>query len=190
MIYDYNILKDDSGYYVYADRFPEITESFDWNSSPYEEYDNVKLYVGPSGFLVDIDFERNKMNYQNAKSQVARKMVFDIGDGMYDTNSIVYDNSGNAVSYDRWCFENDYIMDVSAPYFSPLIRNVNDLYDEYKKEVESELNPKVSVSLNNRNVFPNMSTVMNLKTNKPVVKAENSVTRKEKEGGTVIRASR
>ena len=99
-------------------------------------------------------------------------------------------NKTEVLSFDEWLGDVGDGFDGGIPYFSPLIRNVNDLYDEYKKEVESELNPKVSVSLNNRNVFPNMSTVMNLKTNKPVVKAENSVTRKEKEGGTVIRASR
>lgn len=190
MIYDYNVLKDDSGYYVYADKFPEINESFDWNSSHYEEYDNVKLYVGPSGFLVDIDFERNKNNYINSKAQVSRKKVYDIEDGRYNTDSIVYGENGNIISYDTWCFENDYDNEIVTPYFSPLVRNVNDLLDEYKKEVDEALIPKVSVTLNNRNVFPNMSTVMNLKTSKPVVKAENSVTRKEKEGGTVIKVSR
>lgn len=189
MIYDYNVLKDDSGYYVYADKFPEINESFDWNSSHYEEYDNIKLYVGPSGFLVDIDFERNKSNYTDAKMTVVRKKVYDYVEKPYDISSIKYDESGNIISFDEWLGD-DGEQEGGMPYFSPLVRNVNDLLDVYKKEVDEALIPKVSVTLNNRNVFPNMSTVMNLKTSKPVVKAENSVTRKEKEGGTVIKVSR
>lgn len=190
MIYDYNILKDETGYYVYADKYADLNNSYDWNSSHYEEYDNIKLYVGPSGYLVDIDFERNKANYLNARMMVSKKKSYSYEENEYDVSSIKYDDSGNILSFDEWLYDEGEDFEGGQPYFSPLIRNVSDLYSGYGDEVKDALTPKTTVIVNNRNVFPNIGVQMNLKTNKPIVKADNSVTRKEKEGGTVIKASR
>lgn len=187
MIRDYNILKDDTGYFVYCDRYQTLNNTYDWNSAHYEEYDGIKLYVGPSGFLVDIDFDRNQINYDNSRMQVSRKATYDFVEKPYNINSIIYDSQGNLVNFDEWVFEDDPTVDGGAPYFSKLIVNVNDKLDEYNAIIEQESIPKVSTTINNSNVFPPIGTLMNLKTNKPVVKAENSVTRKEVKTGTVIK---
>ena len=64
MIFDYNILFDGVEYFVYADKYPDINSSFDWENSSKEIYEEVVFAIGPSGKLVDIDEERNNNNYK------------------------------------------------------------------------------------------------------------------------------
>ena len=192
MIYDYNILFDGVEYFVYADKYPDINSSFDWENSSKEIYEDVVLSVGPSGKLVDIDEERNNNNYIINKSTVAKKKEYtNIEEKEYDASSIKVDEYGNYISYDEWLFDGlDFSFGGGTPYFSPMTQNVNDTLDEYKSLIDKSKNFSVNSILNNSNVFPNVNIKMNLKVNKPIVKSENSVTRKEVKEGTVIRTSK
>ena len=106
MIFDYNILFDGVEYFVYADKYPDINSSFDWENSTKEIYEDVVLAIGPSGKLVDIDEERNNNNYISNKSTVARKKEYtNIEEKEYDASSIRVDEYGNYISYDEWLFD-------------------------------------------------------------------------------------
>jgi hypothetical protein len=180
----------DTEYYVFADKYPDINSAYDWNSAPTEVFGVITMYRGPSGQLVDIDFQRNQDNYTQSQMSVRRSRVYESDDKQYNANSIVVDSGGNYIKYDEWFFADPNDMDGGFPYFSPMFPKVNDLLDMYNKELEDARLEPISVKLNNSTVFPPLNTSMNLKINKPIVKAPNSVTRKEKEGGTVIKVSR
>lgn len=192
MIYDYNILFDGVEYFVYADKYSDINSSFDWENSSKEIYEDVVLSVGPSGKLVDIDEERNNNNYIINKSTVAKKKEYtNIEEKEYDASSIKVDEYGNYISYDEWLFDDlDFSFGGGTTYFSPLSQNVNDTLDEYVKLIDDSKTFPVNSLLNNSNVFPNVNIKMNLKVNKPIVKSDNSVTRKEVKEGTVVRTSK
>ena len=192
MIFDYNILFDGVEYFVYADKYPDINSSFDWENSTKEIYEDVVLAIGPSGKPVDIDEERNNNNYISNKSTVARKKEYtNIEEKEYDASSIRVDEYGNYISYDEWLFDDlDFSFGGGTAYFSPLSQNVNDTLDEYTTLIEDSKTFPVNSLLNNSNVFPNVNIKMNLKVNKPIVKSDNSVTRKEVKEGTVMRTSK
>lgn len=191
MICDYNIIFDGVEYYVYADKYSDINSSFDWENSTKEIYEDVILAIGPSGKLVDIDEERNNNNYIINKSVVAKKKEYsDIIETEYDASSIKVDEYGNYISYDEWLFDDlDFSFGGGTSYFSPLMSNVNDSLNEYSQLVEDSKKITTNSLLNNSNVFPNVNIKMNLKVNKPIVKSDNSVTRKDVKEGTVIRTS-
>lgn len=192
MICDYNIIFDGVEYYVYADKYSDINSSFDWENSTKEIYEDVILAIGPSGKLVDIDEERNNNNYIINKSVVAKKKEYsDIIETEYDASSIKVDEYGNYISYDEWLFDDlDFSFGGGTSYFSPLMSNVNDSLNEYSQLVEDSKKITTNSLLNNSNVFPNVNIKMNLKVNKPIVKSDNSVTRKDVKEGTVIRTSK
>lgn len=191
MIYDYNILFDGVEFFVYADKYPDINSSFDWENSSKEIYEDIVLAIGPSGKLVDIDEERNNNNYISNISTVARKKEYtNIEETEYDASSIRVDEYGNYISYDDWLFDDlDFSFGGGTAYFSPLCKNVNDTLNEYVAIIENSKTFPVNSLLNNSNVFPNVNIKMNLKVNKPIVKTDNSVTRKEVKEGTVVRTS-
>lgn len=192
MIYDYNIIFENDEYYIYADKFPDINSSFNWETAQKEIIEEFEFVVGPSGKLVDVREERNNENYITNKSTVSKKKIYEnFEDIEYDASSIVVDEYGNYISYDEWLFDDlDFSFGGGTPYFSPMTQNVNDTLDEYKSSIDKSKNFSVNSILNNSNVFPNVNIKMNLKVNKPIVKSENSVTRKEVKEGTVIRTSK
>ena len=192
MIYDYNIIFENDEYYIYADKFPDINSSFNWETAQKEIIEEFEFVVDPSGKLVDVQEERNNENYIINKSTVSKKKIYEnYEDIEYDASSIVVDEYGNYISYDEWLFDDlDFSFGGGTPYFSPMTQNVNDTLDEYKSLIDKSKNFSVNSILNNSNVFPNVNIKMNLKVNKPIVKSENSVTRKEVKEGTVIRTSK
>lgn len=192
MIYDYNIIFENDEYYIYADKFPDINSSFNWETAQKEIIEEFEFVVGPSGKLVDVQEERNNEKYIINKSTVSKKKIYEnFEDIEYDASSIVVDEYGNYISYDEWLFDDlDFSFGGGTPYFSPMTQNVNDTLDEYKSLIDKSKNFSVNSILNNSNVFPNVNIKMNLKVNKPIVKSENSVTRKEVKEGTVIRTSK
>lgn len=192
MIQDYNILYDGEFYFVYSDKFPETNAIYDWNNAERQEYDGVVLVKGPSGKMVDIDPDRNYSAYVQSRSIVAKEIKYDqIEPSVYNANSIIVDSEGNYISFDEWVFgDTDITFDGGTAYFSPMTQNVNDRLVAYRNEIQEALVIHSPVNLNNGNVFPSLNTKMNLKVNTPVVKAVNSITRKEKKEGVVIKASR
>ena len=190
MIFDYNVISDSDGYYVFADKYPDINNSYDWSNAKREDYGSVVLYVGPSGKLVDIDTDRNASNYESAKLSVTRVYKGTGEDYEYNHNSIKFDEYGNAINFDKWLLTIDEPCEGGYPYFSTNFVNLNDLYDKYMNQVESAMESKIDVKVSNENMYISIGAVMNIKTNKPIVKADNSITRKEKPSGVVIRSSK
>ena len=192
MIYDYTIIFENEEYYIYADKYPDINSSFDWETAQKETVDDYVFAVGPSGKLVDIQEERNNQNYIINKSTVSKKKIYEnLVESEYDASSIVVDDYGNYISYDEWLFDDlDFSFGGGTSYFSPMMQNVNDTLNDYKNLIDISKKFSVNAILNNSNVFPNVNIKMNLKVNKPIVKSENSVTRKEVKEGTVIRTSK
>ena len=192
MIYDYTIIFENEEYYIYADKYPDINSSFDWETAQKETVDDYVFAVGPSGKLVDIQEERNNQNYIINKSTVSKKKIYEnLVESEYDASSIVVDDYGNYISYDEWLFDDlDFSFGGGTSYFSPMMQNVNDTLNDYKNLIDISKKFSVNAILNNSNVFPNVNIKMNLKVNKPIVKSENSVTRKEVKEGTVIKTSK
>ena len=77
MIYDYNIIFENDEYYIYADKFPDINSSFNWETAQKEIIEEFEFVVGPSGKLVDVQEERNNENYIINKSTVSKKKIYE-----------------------------------------------------------------------------------------------------------------
>lgn len=193
MLYDYNILFDGSEYYVYADRFPTVNENYDWDSAETKTYSDLTFKLGPSGKLVNVDESTNLSTYLYNRSSVYKAKVFstEVNGEEYNIDSITINESGEYLTFDEWNFVTDPIdYDSGNPFFSPLIQNSNDTLSSYNSEIDSAKILKISANLNNDNVFPLLNIKMNLKVNKPVVKSNNSVTRKDQNNGTVIKVGK
>ena len=193
LLYDYNILFDGSEYYVYADRFQTVNENYDWDSAETKTYSDLTFKLGPSGKLVNVDDSTNLSTYLYNRSSVYKAKVFstEVNGEEYNIDSITINESGEYLTFDEWNFVTDPIdYDSGNPFFSPLIQNSNDTLSSYNSEIDSAKILKISANLNNDNVFPLLNIKMNLKVNKPVVKSNNSVTRKDQNNGTVIKVGK
>lgn len=193
MLYDYNILFDGSEYYVFADRFPIVNENYDWDSAETKTYPDLIFKLGPSGKFVNVDESTNLSTYLYNRSSVYKAKVFstEVNGEEYNIDSITINESGEYLTFDEWNFVTDPIdYDSGNPFFSPLIQNSNDTLSSYNSEIDSAKILKISANLNNDNVFPLLNIKMNLKVNKPVVKSNNSVTRKDQNNGTVIKVGK
>lgn len=193
MFYDYNILFDGSEYYVYADRFPTINQNYDWDSAETLTYPNLTFKLGPSGKYVNVDNATNLSTYLFNRSSVYKAKVFsdEVNGEEYNIDSITINESGEYLTFDEWNFVTtplDY--DSGNPFFSPMIQNNNDTLSLYESEISSAKILKIPANLNNDNVFPLLNIKMNLKVNKPIVKSNNSVTRKDQNNGTVIKVGK
>lgn len=192
-MYDYNILFDGSEYYVYADRFQTVNENYDWDSAETKTYSDLTFKLGPSGKLVNVDESTNLSTYLYNRSSVYKAKVFstEVNGEEYNIDSITINESGEYLTFDEWNFVTDPIdYDSGNPFFSPLIQNSNDTLSSYNSEIDSAKILKIPANLNNDNVFPLLNIKMNLKVNKPVVKSNNSVTRKDQNNGTVIKVGK
>lgn len=192
-MYDYNILFDGSEYYVYADRFQTVNENYDWDSAETKTYSDLTFKLGPSGKLVNVDESTNLSTYLYNRSSVYKAKVFstEVNGEEYNIDSITINESGEYLTFDEWNFVTDPIdYDSGNPFFSPMIQNSNDTLSSYNLEIDSAKILKIPANLNNDNVFPLLNIKMNLKVNKPVVKSNNSVTRKDQNNGTVIKVGK
>ena len=193
MLYDYNILFDGSEYYVFADRFPTVNENYDWDSAETKTYPDLTFKLGPSGKFVNVDESTNLSTYLYNRSSVYKAKVFstEVNGEEYNIESITINESGEYLTFDEWNFVTDPIdFDSGNPFFSPMIQNSNDTLSSYNAQLDSAKKLKIPANLNNDNVFPLLNIKMNLKVNKPVVKSNNSVTRKDQNNGTVIKVGK